>query len=236
MPPSKDKTILLLHHPVSKRDDRASAMLAARGYSLQWVCPGNGDALPDDFSPYVATVVYGGAENLSEGTEKWPHLALEQDWVGRWADSGKPFLGICLGAQLLAASQGAAVAPHADGLHEIGYVPVDTTPPANGFFGLPSHVYHWHKEGFEVPEGADLLLTGEVFANQAFQLGPRTYGIQFHPEVPPSVFGRWIENAAHMLEEPGAQPAAEQFRDAERYDAANAAWLDRFLDVWLEDV
>ncbi len=228
------KRILLVHHPVSRKDDRASARLKARGHLTHWVCPGRGETLPDPREGYDAAIVYGGAEDLSRA-EEWPYLALERDWVARWVETGKPFLGICLGAQLLAASQGARVAPHAEGLHEIGYVPVTPTPPAGDFFGLPSHVYQWHKEGFDLPAGAELLLSGPVFPHQAIRLGERIYGIQFHPEVPPEIMARWIEEAGHMLAKPGAQPAERHFAEAERYDPPTAAWLERFFDDWLEE-
>ena len=225
--------IALIHHPVGKRDDRASQMLATRGYAVEWFCPGKGDALPADVTPYVATVVYGGAENLSEvGAESYLHDEI--DWIKRWVESERPFLGICLGAQLLAQAFGGRVAPHPEGLHEIGYYPVAPVAGAEDFLPAPLHVYHWHKEGFEAPPGSELLATGQTFAHQAFRFGSRAFGIQFHPEVSPEVFARWISNAGHMLASPGAHSAERQARDSARYDAPLRAWLESFLDRWLD--
>jgi GMP synthase (glutamine-hydrolysing) len=99
--------------------------------------------------------------------------------------------------------------------------------------GQPMHVYHWHNEGFEVPDCAELLATGPVFPNQAFRYGDKAYGIQFHPEVSRDMMQRWIIEAAHMLREPGAQTGEEQLAGCDRFDAEIESWLRKFLSNWL---
>ncbi len=225
-------TILLIDHPLGQRDDRASAQLRAMGYRTEWCSPGKGDPLPPIDSDYVAAVVYGGPESAND-TEAKPYVRQEIDWIGRWADSGRPFLGICLGAQMLARALGGRVERHAEGLHEIGYVKIDPTPAAEAFLGASMHVYHWHNEGFEVPASAELLASGPVFPNQAFRYGEKAYGIQFHPEVSREVMERWMREASHMLAEPGAQSSEEQRAGCAHHDAEMAAWLRRFLADWL---
>ena len=225
-------TILLIDHPVGRRDDRASAQLRAMGYRTEWCSPGKGDTLPPVDSDYLAAIVYGGAESANDSESK-SYIREEIDWIGRWADSGRPFLGICLGAQMLARALGARVERHDEGLHEIGYVKIDPTAAADGFIGGSMHVYHWHNEGFEVPASAELLASGPVFPNQAFRYGAKAYGIQFHPEVSREVMQRWMREAAHMLEAPGAQSTEEQLAGCERFDAEMEGWLHRFLSDWL---
>ena len=225
-------SILLIDHPVGRRDDRASAQLRALGYRTEWCSPGKGDRLPDIDGGHTAAIVYGGAESVNDAESK-AYLREEIDWIGRWADSGRPFLGICLGAQMLASALGGRVGWHDDGLHEIGYVKIDPTPASNGFLGESMHVYHWHNEGFEVPACAELLASGPVFPNQAFRYGDKAYGIQFHPEVSREVMQRWMREAGHMLEEPGAQSSEEQLAGCERYDADMEDWLRQFLARWL---
>ena len=185
-------TVILVDHPIGKRDDRASRMIEARGFRTEWYCPGKGEDLPQPASNHVAALVYGGAENLSEDEADLPYLRQEAAWIRRWVDDERPFLGICLGAQLLARAFGAAVWPHAEGLHEIGYIPIQPAEASDGFLAEPMHVYHWHKEGFDLPDDAVLLATGEVFGNQAFQINGNAYGLQFHPEVSLNVMQRWI--------------------------------------------
>jgi GMP synthase (glutamine-hydrolysing) len=225
------RTVLLIDHPVGKRDDRASRMLAERGYALDWRCPGRGDPLPvADNREHCAVIVYGGPESANDDT---PYLRQELDWIEAWVGRSRPFLGICLGAQLLARTLGARVTRHCDGLHEIGYVPIAPAPASDGFLAGEMHVYHWHKEGFELPDGAELLAVGPTFPNQAYRYGDQAYGIQFHPEVTGQVMARWCAEAAHMLEAPGAQDAERQVAAAKRFDAPMERWLDGFFDLWL---
>ena len=226
------KTVLLIDHPVGKRDDRASQWLLDRGYRLAWVRPADGEPLPDPNAEYAAVIVYGGAESVNDAAEE-SYLQDEIDWLARWLATDKPCLGLCLGGQLMARALGAAVRPHPEGLHEIGYVPI--TPAAGDFVDGLTHVYHWHNEGFDLPDGARLLATGQTFPHQAFAYGRNAYALQFHPEVSIAVMCRWMESAGHMLERKGAHPRERQLADAETYDAPLAAWFDGFLARWLDD-
>lgn len=224
-------TILLIDHPVSQRDDRASRWLREKGYELAWCSPGRGESLPPVTASYAGVICYGGVESANhDGTD---YIRAELDWIGNWVDNGGAYLGICLGAQLLARALGGRVARHPEGLHEIGYVEITPTAAADGFLDGPLHVYHWHNEGFEVPDCAELLAEGPVFPQQAFRYGDRAYGIQFHPEVGREVISRWMQEAAHMLAEPGAQTAEKQLEDNLRFDPRMESWLRGFLDRWL---
>lgn len=229
------KTIILIDHKVGRRDDRASALLAAWGHRLQWVRPANGDALPDPRGEGDAVVVYGGAESANDDDELSPYISTELAWIEDWMATDKPYLGFCLGGQMLARVLGGTVTPHPDAHYEIGYVPIRPTEAANGFLGALEHVYHWHKEGFSVPAGATLLATGSVFPHQAFRYGAHAYGLQFHPEVTKGVMARWLEEAGFMLQNSNAHPRERQLADAERFDPPMAKWLERFLRDWLDD-
>ncbi len=230
---SKDKprTVILVNHPGSQKDDRASRLLAERGFNIQWVCPGDGEPLPEITEDLVGAVVYGGPQSVND--TNLDYLRDEVAWIESWLKTERPFFGICLGGQLLAQALGARVIPHPEGLHEIGYRLIEPTNGSDRFLDRPLNVYHWHNEGFEIASGAELLAVGSDFPNQAYRYGSTAYGIQFHPEVTPEVFLRWIDEAGHMLEHPGAHSAEQQIQDGGDHDGPLGEWLDDFLDHWI---
>jgi GMP synthase (glutamine-hydrolysing) len=162
----------------------------------------------------------------------------EIDWIGVPLREGKPYLGLCLGAQMLARHLGARVYPHDGGRAEIGYYPVLPTPEGLRFSSeigasWPGHVYHWHREGFDCPAGATTLATGDDFPTQAVRVGETAFGLQFHPEVTHAMICRWTVRGASRLSMPGAQDRARQIEGRFMHDPAVRLWLDAFLDRWL---
>lgn len=225
-------TVLLVRHMPGERQDRVAESLIRRGYALEQVWVAEGQPLPEPEPRHAGAVVYGGAQMASR-VEEHGYLVDELSWIERWVGAGKPYLGICLGAQMLARAAGARVAPHAEGLSEIGYVPIAPSDAAPGFVPAGLSVYHWHSEGFELPAGGELLARGQVFENQAFRLGERVYGLQYHPEVTLEMMEAWMTEAADMLSRPGAHPAEVQRADAARHHGRLGDWLEGFLDGWI---
>ncbi len=228
------RRILLVDHPVSQRHDRVSKHLAEEGHHLTWCCPGRGEAVPDQ-ADFDALVVFGGAEMLSTDLEKpkTAYLRQEIDLVARWLAEDKPFLGFCLGGQIMAAALGAKVAPHEEGLNQIGYFRVDPTNEGRDFLPEPLKVYQWHQEGFDLPRDAIRLATDGDFPNQAIRRG-KAFGLQFHPEVDASMYRHWIAEVPDALTRPGAQSVEHQLAQAPERDLETAAWLDGFLDHWTQ--
>lgn len=229
------KRVLFLDHAVSQRDDRGSAYLASQGHRVSWVRPAGGDALPD-LGEHDALVVYGGAEMLSTDLDspQFPHLRQEVNYIERWLGAGKPYLGICLGSQLMATVLGAKVGPLPDKRYELGFVRIEPTGRDPGFLPEPLHMYQWHQEGWELPPGAEHLATGEHFRHQAMRYG-RAYGLQFHPEVAPPTFQRWLDEVPDACTRLGAHSREKQVEDARRYDERMRLWFEDFLDRWLAD-
>jgi GMP synthase (glutamine-hydrolysing) len=134
---------------------------------------------------------------------------------------------------MLAKHLGARVAPHPQGRAQMGYYPVRPTAAGHAACpGWPDHVYHWHREGFELPIGAELLAEGSDFPNEAFQYGD-AFGFQFHPDVTYAMMHRWTTRGCDRLATPGARERHHHFADRALYDAIERAWLNRFLDGWL---
>lgn len=158
----------------------------------------------------------------------------EIDWIEVPLREQRPFLGICLGAQMLAIQLGARVAPHPQGRAEIGYYPIRPTRAGRRLCPhWPDHVYHWHREGFDLPAGAELLAEGGDFPVQAYQYENAT-GLQFHPDVTYAMMCRWTTRGHARMDTPGARSRHHHFEGRAVHDAAERAWLMHFLDGWLK--
>lgn len=200
------------------------------GYELDIRAPIFGDVLPNNLEGYAAALVFGGPMSVNDDE---PYLHKEAAWIQKVLDAKLPFLGICLGAQLLAKVLGAKVMHHPQGLKEIGYYPVYATEAGAKLFPSQLNIYQWHKEGFELPSGAVRLARGDDFANQAFQWGDRTYGLQFHPEMTANMVDFWTTQGADQLDAPNAQTREQHITGHQAYSAGVDVWLETFLKNWL---
>ena len=229
--------ILIVLHQEHSTPGRVGRLLAERGYELDIRRTPCGCCLPDDLSTYAGVVVFGGPMSANDPADWAVH---QTRWIGRVLDSGVPYLGLCLGAQMLARYLGAVVAPHPDGHAEIGYFPISPTVEGLAFarqIGAPwpRQVYHWHREGFDLPPGSVALAEGDTFPNQAFRVGRNAYGLQFHPEVTYAMMCRWTVRGHERLTLPGARQREEHLEGWFVNDPAVRRWLDAFLDHWLAD-
>ena len=161
------------------------------------------------------------------------YLKRETDWISVPLRDNKPFLGICLGGQMLARNLGGQVKAHPREQVEIGYYPIKPTEAGRDLLTWPSKVYQWHREGFTLPKEAELLATGETFTNQAFRYGEKAYGLQFHPEVTLKMMYRWTTKASDRLKLPGAKARRNHYAGRFVHDPAVERWLVAFLDHWI---
>ena len=222
--------LMVLHQEIST-PGRVGHYLQAHGIPLDIRRPALGCPLPETLERHAGVVVFGGPMSANDETD---FIRREIEWLSVPLREQKPFLGICLGAQLLARHLGARVCFHPEGLVEIGYYPLHVTAAGRTVCDAwPSHVYQWHREGFELPAGAELLAEGDTFAVQAFRYGPAAYGVQFHAEVTHAMMCRWTTRGHARMELPGAQPRSEHYADRPVYDPAIRRWLTDFLDQWI---
>ena len=133
-------------------------------------------------------IVIGGPMSVNDEDE-FPWLIAEKRFVRCAIEAGKPVLGICLGAQLIASSLGARVCRNR--CKEIGWFPVQgvSRPGLSSTFAFPPtmEVFHWHGDTYDLPPDAVLLARSEGCPNQAFQIGSRVIGLQFHLETTPEL-------------------------------------------------
>jgi GMP synthase (glutamine-hydrolysing) len=131
-------------------------------------------------------------------TDHHPFLARERVFVRAAIDTGIPYLGICLGAQMLARALDHPVYPA--GVREFGFNAIHPAPgadddPLMSVFEDGDQVFHWHEDTFDLPEGATLLATGDDVLMQAFRYGEAAWGLQFHLEVDRAEIELWLEAA-----------------------------------------
>jgi GMP synthase (glutamine-hydrolysing) len=202
-----------------------------RGYTLDIRRPRYGDPLPETLEHHAGAIIFGGPMSANDPDD---YIGVETEWIGVALREKKPFLGICLGAQMLARHLGARVYEHPKQHVEIGYHPIKPTAHARRFGGWPQRVYQWHREGFDRPSGATVLATSEgSFENQAMVYGETAVGVQFHPEITYAMVNRWSGSNPHRLTAPGAQDRPSQLSDHLSHGPNVRRWLDSFMPSWL---
>src|SRR5260370_8089336 len=145
---------------------------------------------PTDYDAFIAT---GGPQHVGEN-DKYPYLVGVESAIRRAVEEDIPYLGLCLGGQLLAHALGAPVKRHSRA--SIGFYEVQLTEEGKAdplFHGLPGYqqVIHWHEDTFDIPKDAVQLATNAQTENQAFRYGRRAYGTQYLIEVDPSMLDIW---------------------------------------------
>lgn len=227
----KQRIVFILHNPHGCSGHIGEHL--ANDHHITTLCPLNGDPPPAP-DQYDAAIVFGGKMSVND-SDRLPELVQECLWIKNTVDSGKPFLGICLGAQLLAQAYGAQVTRHPERITEIGYYRI--YPTIEGYQSIftdaPSHFFQWHNEGFTLPQGATRLASSDLYPNQAFRIGENAYGFQFHPEATHDQIAHWHQRDQEELSHPGAQTVAAQYHYHQQLDPDIQRWLNKFLQHWL---
>lgn len=225
--------VLIVLHQETSTPGRVGNALRALGYRLDIRRPRFGDPLPATLDGHSGAVMFGGPMSANDPDD---YIRREIEWLAVPLREQRPFIGICLGAQMLASHLGARVAPDPQGRAKIGYYPIQPTAMGENLCaGWPAQAYHWHREGFDLPAGCELLAEGardDIFPIQAFRSGS-CYGLQFHPDVTTAMMHRWTTRGHERLKLPGARPRADHFAWRAVHDVAERAWLMQFLDGWL---
>lgn len=180
-------------------------------------------------------IVLGGPMGVYE-THIHPFIAEEIAAVRERLKSGKPILGICLGAQIMAAALGARVA--SSGGREIGWAKVTLTPAGRQSVLSPletSPVLHWHGDNCDLPEGCTHLAATDFCRIQAFSCKPWQLALQFHLEVLPERINMWLEKSQDRLRQFGYSPE-EVRRQAGSEGPVTLETGRKIFAKWLDEV
>lgn len=186
--------ILSISHPDAGNPGVFRDAAALEGATIEeWMPALGGDPARDPLTGYDGLLVLGGDENVGE-EETYPYLSRENGIIAGWLEAGRPLLGICLGAQMVAALAGGSVYRMDEGeMGWIGYRHLDAAreDPLLGFAAPEEAGLLWHDYAFTAPPGATVLAENDA-CTQAFRIG-EAWALQPHPEVTAEILDAWLE-------------------------------------------
>ncbi|WP_292370596.1 type 1 glutamine amidotransferase [Methanoregula sp. UBA64] len=212
--------ITILQHGEHEPAGTVEETLNAESASFSVIRLYEGDPIPTE--PPEKLIILGGQMSVNDERE-FPFLAGEKQLVKKAVARGSTVLGICLGAQMIAAACGKTVYA---GEKELGWRTITGChAPGQRFFPGEFDVFHWHKETFDLPEGARLLATGKAVKNQAFMIN-NALGVQFHPEVTKEIIAFWAKDL-------GADERTAILKDSEEKLDENRFLCNAIVHVFL---
>ncbi len=196
------KKLLVLQHVAHELLGTLNPLLRGAGFRLRYVNFARHPEAQPSLDGYHGLVVLGGPMSVND-TDRLPHLTTEMKLIEAAMRRNLPVLGICLGAQLIAKTLGAAVYPGKE--KEIGWYDVSPTDEAESDpllaeFQRTEKIFQWHGDTFDIPKSTIHLAFSSLCANQAFRYGVNVYGLQFHLEVDAPMIHRWLRVAENKKE------------------------------------
>jgi len=234
MPDNRRKAVAIRHVQFEDLGTFAP-VLAKSGYDIAYVDVGIDDVKSIARQTVHLLVVLGGPIGAYEN-DLYPFLNDEIEIIRQRVSSNRPTLGICLGAQLMAAALGARVVPGP--AKEIGWAPLKLTQEGRG--GPLGHlaqnaVLHWHGDTFDLPNGAVRLASTDICVNQAFSIEDFAMALQFHAEADIRMFERWL--IGHAVEIAAAGLSVCELRaDAQRFGPPLAQAGQACIAQWLSQL
>ena len=202
-----------------------------KGHKLQYTRFYKGDALPDASALDMLIIMGGPMDVFDYHVHPW--MGDEIEWVKEFIHMGKPVLGICLGAQIIAAALGEEVYP---GPHrEIGWHNLQFFPSLGDFkifkdLPITRKVFHWHGDTFNIPEDATRIAASLAFPNQGFIYKNKVMALQFHLEVTPVSIKELVDNCRDELVEGPYILSEKEILSEQKYFQTNQEVLYQFLD------
>jgi GMP synthase (glutamine-hydrolysing) len=227
------RSCLIIAHVAFEDAGLLAPIVAERGYAISYLQAGVDRIDAATLCAPDLLVVMGGPIGVYE-RDAYPFLASEITSIAARLVADRPTLGICLGAQLMAAALGAGVAPGP--ARELGWAPLALTPAAgNSPLAVlaTTPVLHWHGDNCELPAGCERLASTASCPVQAFRRGPLQLALQFHLEVDAAKFERWLIGHTVELAKAGIDPRMLRAQ-AQAHAAATAAAGRALFTRWLD--
>jgi GMP synthase (glutamine-hydrolysing) len=227
------KSCLAVRHVAFEDLGLLGPLVAARGYDVRFHDAGIEPFEPGTLAAPDLVIVLGGPIGVYE-RDTYPFIAAEIAVIAARLDAGKPILGICLGAQMMAAALGADVAPGP--VKEIGWAPLTLTPAGAASVLAPlgaKPVLHWHGDNCELPARCERLASTPHCPVQAFARTPSQLALQFHIETEPTRFESWLVGHAVELAKAGIDPRKLR-EEARVLGPATRELGGKVLSAWLD--
>lgn len=228
------KRALIVRHVPFEGIAGFRAPIEAAGYALDRIDVTDPEFAGADFNAPDLLILMGGPMGVYERAAH-PWIDCEIDRLAQRVERGLPTLGVCLGAQMIAAAMGADV--HAGPVKEVGFAPVDlhdaaAETPLRHVAAVP--VLHWHGDTFPLPAGVELLASTAAYRHQAFRRGPEILALQFHAEMGEDPrFDHWLDGSDDYVGQAGLTiPELRAQHDRHGRDAVAAGRA--MIAEWLE--
>ncbi|MGE5219341.1 MAG: type 1 glutamine amidotransferase [Chloroflexota bacterium] len=229
-----DEVVVFQHDPFEDLGFFAE-VLEKQGADYRVVRLFHGEMPNEEWENVGALIVLGGPMNVDD-EKVFPFLRWEKRIIRAAIDEAVPILGVCFGAQLIAATLGTRVFHGA--VKEIGWSPISITPHGQvdsllGYLPENATVFQWHGDGFELPTGAIRLASSAHYNTQAFRVGKMIYGLQFHLEVTPRMIERWIDERSKDLALAPYVLPDKILTDSNNYAPTLKYYAERFLSEFI---
>ncbi len=233
-----NKVVNVIRHLAFEDLGSFSAVLQAKNIEINYIEAGYDDLSQIDALSDALLVILGGPISVNDG-EMFPFIETKLELLRQRIAADKPTLGICLGAQLIATALGATV--YGGENKEIGWYPLNLTEAGKNsalrYLGSEHcSMLHWHGETFDLPEGAQLLASSELYENQAFSYGENILALQFHPEITQRGMEKWfIGHIGEIMQTDGVS-VVQLRKDTQQHANQLEMQGELFFNSWFNEV